>query len=81
MAQAAGALTIIVVMFTVAFLFFKIQNAIRKGGIRSEEADEIIGLDDPEMGAIAYPEFAMEKELVTAGLATDRPDPHTMTNI
>ncbi len=41
----------------VAFAFFKIQNAVMKGGIRSLEADEIGGLDIPEMGALAYPEF------------------------
>ena len=28
-----------------------------KGGIRSKEADEIVGLDEPEMGVYAYPEF------------------------
>ena len=28
-----------------------------KGGIRSAEADEIEGLDLPEMGMLAYPEF------------------------
>ena len=28
-----------------------------KGGIRSKEADELLGLDEPEMGVVAYPEF------------------------
>ncbi len=28
-----------------------------KGGIRSSEADEIAGLDEPEMGVYAYPQF------------------------
>ena len=50
-------MSICTVMFGVAFAFFKIQNAIMKGGIRSSEADEIGGLDLPEMGALAYPEF------------------------
>jgi len=45
-------------MFGLAFAFFKIQNALTKGGIRSDEADEIAGLDLPEMGVLAYPEFA-----------------------
>ena len=36
------------------YVFFKIQNALTKGGIRSEEADEIAGLDRPEMGVLAY---------------------------
>ena len=56
-AQAIGAAVIVVIMGGIVFAFFKIQNAIMKGGIRSEEADEINGLDLPEMGALAYPEF------------------------
>ena len=55
--QAIGALTIIFVMGGIVYGFFKIQNALTKGGIRSEEADEIAGLDLPEMGVLAYPEF------------------------
>ena len=47
------------VIFGIAFAFFKIQNAVMKGGIRSEEADELAGLDLPEMGVLAYPEFDM----------------------
>ena len=49
---------IVTVMFGIAFAFFKIQNALTKGGIRSGEEDEIAGLDLPEMGVQAYPEFA-----------------------
>jgi Amt family ammonium transporter len=56
-AQAIGALVLWTVIFGIAFAFFKIQNALTKGGIRSIEADEIAGLDLPEMGALAYPEF------------------------
>ena len=56
-AQAIGVLTIWTVIFGIAFAFFKIQNAVMKGGIRSNEEDEIVGLDIPEMGALAYPEF------------------------
>ena len=57
-AQLIGAAVICTVMFGLAFAFFKIQNALTKGGIRSDEADEIAGLDLPEMGVLAYPEFA-----------------------
>jgi len=60
-AQAIGALIICTVIFGVAFAFFKIQNALTKGGIRSDEADEIAGLDIPEMGALAYPEFHLHE--------------------
>jgi ammonium transporter, Amt family len=56
-AQAIGAATILVIMGGIVFTFFKVQNALTKGGIRSEEADEIAGLDLPEMGVYAYPEF------------------------
>ncbi len=53
-AQALGVLVIWTVIFGIAFGFFKIQNKITKGGIRSPEADEIAGLDIPEMGVAAY---------------------------
>jgi ammonium transporter, Amt family len=56
-AQAIGVAVIWTVIFGVAFAFFKIQNAVMKGGIRSEPEHEIQGLDLPEMGVLAYPEF------------------------
>jgi len=56
-AQLAGAITIIVVFGALSFAFFKITNAIWPGGIRSDEEDEVVGLDLPEMGVLAYPEF------------------------
>ena len=59
-AQALGGLTIFVVNFALAFGFFKIQNSMTKGGIRSSAADEIAGLD-VEMGVNAYPEFELIK--------------------
>lgn len=58
LAQLAGALTIIIVMGAISFAFFKIQDALTSGGIRSSEEDEVAGLDLPEMGILAYPEFA-----------------------
>jgi ammonium transporter, Amt family len=58
LSQLAGALTIIIVMGGVAFAFFKIQNALTKGGIRSNADEEVAGLDLPEMGILAYPDFA-----------------------
>ena len=59
-AQALGGLTIFVVNFALSFGFFKIQNTLTKGGIRSTSADEIAGLD-VEMGVDAYPEFELIK--------------------
>jgi Amt family ammonium transporter len=57
-AQAIGALTICTVMVGIAYAFFKVQNAFTNGGIRSAEEDELVGLDLPEMGVLAYPDFA-----------------------
>jgi len=61
-AQLLGAGVIWTIIFGVAFAFFKIQDtvskAMGKGGIRSAEADEMGGLDEPEMGVRGYPEFA-----------------------
>ena len=59
-AQALGALTILVVNFGLSYGFFKLQNRLTKGGIRSSVADEIAGLD-VEMGVNAYPEFELIK--------------------
>jgi ammonium transporter, Amt family len=56
-AQVLGAVVLWTVIFGIAYAFFKIQNAVMKGGIRSEGADEVVGLDLPEMGVLAYPEF------------------------
>ena len=56
-AQLLGVAVIVGVILPIAFALFKIQNALTKGGIRSTEEDEIVGLDLPEMGVLAYPEF------------------------
>jgi len=60
-AQALGAVVLCTVIFGVAYGFFKIQDTLSKsmgkGGIRSAEQDELEGLDLPEMGVLAYPEF------------------------
>jgi Amt family ammonium transporter len=55
--QLAGAVTICVAGFIVSYAFFKIQDKVMKGGIRSSEEEELVGLDLPEMGVLAYPEF------------------------
>jgi Amt family ammonium transporter len=60
-AQALAVGVILTVIFGIAFSFFKIQNAFTKGGIRSKEEDEIMGLDLPEMGVAAYPEFSLQR--------------------
>lgn len=58
-AQAIGVLVLCTVIFGVAFAFFKIQDKLTKGGIRSSEEDELAGLDLPEMGVLAYTEFGV----------------------
>ena len=68
--QAIGCLVICTVMFGIVFAFFKIQNAIMKGGIRSSEADEIAGLDLPEMGVLAYDNLQL-RELDIVGVDED----------
>ena len=60
-AQALGVVVILGVIFPVAYGFFAIQNKLTKGGIRSAEQDEIEGLDLPEMGVQAYPEFGTSR--------------------
>jgi ammonium transporter, Amt family len=56
-AQAIGVLVICTVFFGLAYGFFKLQNAIMKGGIRPTAEVELAGMDLPEMGVLAYPTF------------------------
>ena len=49
---------LLTVILGIAFAFFKIQNALTKGGIRSGADEEVAGLDMAEMGVFAYPEFS-----------------------
>jgi Amt family ammonium transporter len=71
-AQALGVLTLWTVIFGIAFTFFKIQNAVTKGGIRPPAEMEIAGMDIPEMGALAYPEFEFAIEAADPEVG-DRP--------
>jgi len=58
-AQALAVVVLWTVIFGIALAFFKIQNAVMKGGIRPPAEMELEGMDMPEMGAYAYPEFDM----------------------
>jgi ammonium transporter, Amt family len=58
-AQLIGAVVIWTIIFGIAYAFFSIQNKLTKGGIRSTPEDEMAGLDMPEIGVLAYPEFDM----------------------
>jgi Amt family ammonium transporter len=59
--QAIGALVIIFVMGGIAFLFFKIQNAMMKGGIRPTAEVEEAGMDLEEMGVLAYDNLVLNE--------------------
>jgi ammonium transporter, Amt family len=56
-AQAIGALVLCTVMPAIAYAFFKIQDKVMNGGIRPTAEIELAGVDIPEMGVLAYPEF------------------------
>jgi ammonium transporter, Amt family len=56
-AQCIGTLTCIVFVFVSFFIFFKIVDALI--GNRVSAAVELEGLDVPEMGALAYPDFVL----------------------
>ena len=56
-AQAIGTLTCFVWVFVLFFAFFKIVEALM--GNRVSTAVELEGLDLPEMGALAYPDFVL----------------------
>lgn len=51
-AQLIGAAVAIVFTLTLAYVFFKVQHKVM--GIRVSERQELLGLDIPEMGSLAY---------------------------
>jgi ammonium transporter, Amt family len=73
-AQAIGALVLCTIMPLFAFAFFKIQNALMKGGIRPDEETELAGMDLPEMGVLAYPEFPLQDGVVASGNGAEAPE-------
>ncbi len=73
LAQLIGCVVIWTVIFGIAYGFFFLQNKLTKGGIRSTPEDEMIGLDLPEMGVLAYPEFNMS-ELGSSVVAATKDD-------
>jgi Amt family ammonium transporter len=72
-AQALGALVLCTVMFGLAYAFFKIQNAIMKGGIRPTAEVELGGVDIPEMGVLAYPDFDLVEPSASGNGQSDEP--------
>jgi ammonium transporter, Amt family len=57
-AQLISVVVVVAWALGVGYLFFRIQNALTPGGIRSTAEDELAGLDATEMGVLAYPDFA-----------------------
>jgi Amt family ammonium transporter len=56
-AQAIGTMTNLVFVFAASWVFFKIYDVVF--GLRVAPEVEIEGLDIPEMGALAYPDFSL----------------------
>ena len=56
-AQVVGTVTCFVFVFVIFFVFFKIVEAVMGNRVSAEV--EIEGLDMPEMGALAYPDFVL----------------------
>jgi Amt family ammonium transporter len=63
-AQCIGTLTCFVFVFVSFWVFFKVVDAIIGNRVSAET--EITGLDMPEMGALAYPEFSMSSSVSSA---------------
>jgi Amt family ammonium transporter len=70
-AQAIGAAVILVVMGGIVFAFFKLCDRFTRGGIRVSEEEELAGLDVPEMGVLAYPEFTSHEGVAVRSGARD----------
>lgn len=64
-AQLIDAAVVIVYGFGLSYLFFRTLDAIM--GIRVKAEDEMAGLDLPEMGAMAYPDFQLAPSLYDSG--------------
>ncbi len=63
-AQLIGCATLIGFVFTFSFVINAVLHAV--WGQRSAAKDELAGLDIPEMGALAYPDFVLKPESNTA---------------
>jgi ammonium transporter, Amt family len=68
-AQLIGVATLLGFVFTLSYVANQVIELIV--GQRVSAADELEGLDIPEMGALGYPEFVLRPETVGSGLAAD----------
>jgi Amt family ammonium transporter len=63
-AQLIGTATCFVFVFVAFYVFFKVLDKIMGNRVSAET--ELLGLDMPEMGALAYPEFTMTSSVSSA---------------
>ena len=70
-AQLIGVGTLIGVIFGISYVAGWVMDIII--GQRVSAADELEGLDIPEMGALCYPEFALQHQggVPSGGMAAD----------
>jgi len=64
LAQVIGTLTCFVFVFVAFYVFFKVLAKVV--GMRVPAETEMAGLDLPEMGALAYPDFSMSSTATSA---------------
>jgi ammonium transporter, Amt family len=60
-AQLISILTNIIYVFVISYIVFKLIDMVI--GMRVKPEDEMAGLDIPEMGVLAYPDFAVAKTM------------------
>lgn len=72
-AEAIGVVTCFVFVFGSFYLFFKALNAVM--GIRVSPEVELAGLDEHEMGSVAYPDFSVNLGLTEAPSFGPAPSP------
>lgn len=68
-AQLIACVVLLVWGFGLSYVFYKAYDLLF--GMRVHKADEITGLDLPEMGAPAYPQFVLTEPHTTAAAASD----------
>src|SRR5438094_5321708 len=73
LAQCIGTLTCFVFVFASMWVFFKLVDAILGNRVSAEV--ELAGLDLPEVGALAYPEFVLSPGSSVGAFEPQRPSP------
>ena len=68
-AEVIGIVTCLVFVFSAFFLFFKAVDVLIGNRVSAEV--EIAGLDLPEMGALAYPDFAIATNTISSEATGD----------